>query len=145
MKTYPYSKKNILICLDHYAPGIKRYKRLCLNEILNIMINYRIQAIRKRINNKGTYKLLLLLFNNNIVNEITKYLIKIPTKQQIQILHNDIIQFNVLSYLILPSMHIHTLNNNTELCWNNRIFPISQNNNEIGYDLYDKIKKIKES
>ena len=83
-----------------------------------------------------------MLFNNNIVNEITKYLTKIPTKQQIQILHNDIIQFNVLSYLILPSMHIHTLNNNTKLCWNNRMFPISQNNNEIGYDLYDKIKKL---
>ena len=34
----PYSKKNILICLAHYAPGIKRYKRLCLNEIFNIIL-----------------------------------------------------------------------------------------------------------
>ena len=58
MKTYPYSKKNILICLAHYAPGIKRYKRLCFNEIFNIMIDYRICAIRNPINSKGIYKLL---------------------------------------------------------------------------------------
>ena len=139
MKPFPYCKKNVIVRLNHYTQHIKIYKRLRFDQMFNIMIQYTMKAIRNYINKKTTYHFLLLMFNLNIVNKITEYLTRIPTQQERIHLYNDIIQFNILSYLIIPSSN----QNITQIFWYGQYYQIPPDNDAIGYDLYGNMQKMK--
>ena len=79
------------------------------------------------------------MFDLNIVSKITEHSTRIPTKQERIRFHNDIIQFNILSYLIMPNSN----QNITEICLYGKHDQIPHDNNAIGYYLNYNFQKMK--